>query len=346
VDWTDAAVRFMRQNDGLVSLLQLGDYIDLSSEVPPLGVKLWGVGGEIGRSGLGVLSATATNVPLLRSSSRVQRRLLAAKARDEAGLMAPGAHREVARYLDEFHRERLSEGWRQREIIEAFYTFERVGRWGATGPRRMAGTDDIFSPFCTRQFVEYCFSLTSGERFVEVPHYRLLAELSPELRDHRYDVPFPRPRAKLAPALATLQLARTIAKRVGPSGHGAAEVAGETPAEPEYPMQHSWFEARLPMMRELFAIGDSELWSFVSRPTVEALLKGSEADRARSQEGLLRAATVFWHFHGMPSGSAAAPTHASAPGVHGAGHVYDAMVGRTSLRTNVSFTAGRHPTGS
>jgi hypothetical protein len=53
------------------------------------------------------------------------------------------------------------------------------------------------------------------------------------------------------------------------------------------------------MMRELFSVRDSELWNFVSRPRIDALLAGSEADRARNQEGLLRAATVFWHFHGM-----------------------------------------------
>ena len=54
-DWTDAAIQFVRQNDGLVSLKQIGDYIDLSVQRPPLGVKLGGVGGEIGRCGTGQL---------------------------------------------------------------------------------------------------------------------------------------------------------------------------------------------------------------------------------------------------------------------------------------------------
>ena len=44
LDWTDAAARFMRQNEGLTSLLQIGDYIDLSSRREPLGVKLSGMG--------------------------------------------------------------------------------------------------------------------------------------------------------------------------------------------------------------------------------------------------------------------------------------------------------------
>jgi hypothetical protein len=298
LDWTDAAARFMRQNDGLVSLLQLGDYIDLSPPVPPLGVKLWGVGGEIGRSGLDVLSAAATNVPILRGSRRAQRRLLAAKARDEAGVMEPAARQEVVRHLDHFRRERLAEGWRPREIFEAFYTFERVGCWGATGPRRMAGTDDLFGPFCSRPYIDHCFSLSSAERLVERPHWGLLTELAPALRDHRYDTPFPRPRPKLAAAIATRTFARSIAKQARrPRRPSPRSGASERPA-PEYPPQHAWFEARLDMMRELFSARDSELWNFVSRPRIDALLAGSEADRARNQEGLLRAATVFWHFHG------------------------------------------------
>jgi asparagine synthase (glutamine-hydrolysing) len=311
--WTEAAIRFMRQNDGLVSLLQIRDYIDLSPSLPPLGVKLWGVGGEIGRCGLGVLSSTATNVPLVRSSARVQRRLLAAKARDEAGIMTADARHVLAGYLDEFRLERLSEGWRQHELLEAFYAFERVARWGATGPRRMAGTDDIFGPLCSRAFIDYCFSMTSGERLVEAPHHRLLSELSPALRDHRYDIPFPRPRPKLAPAIASLELLRALAKRALPTPAGPQAAADAQAVQPEYPMQHTWFEARLETMRELFSIRDSELWSYVSRPRVEALLGGSEADRARDQEGLLRAATVFWHFHGLPTGSPPSPALASGP---------------------------------
>jgi asparagine synthase (glutamine-hydrolysing) len=317
--WTEAAVHFMRQNDGLVSLLQIRDYIDLSPSLPPLGVKLWGVGGEIGRCGLGVLTSTATNVPLLRSSARVQRRLLAAKARDEAGIMTADAQQVLAGYLEGFRLERLTEGWRQRELMEAFYIFERVARWGATGPRRMAGTDDIFGPLCSRAFIDYCFSVTSGERLVEAPHHRLLTELSPALRDHRYDTPFPRPRPRLAPAIATLQLVRALAKRGLPARAGPQAAADAQAVQPEFPMQHAWFEARLEMMRELFSIRDSELWSFVSRPRIEALLNGSEADRARYQEGLLRAATVFWHFHGMPTGSPPAAAIASGPQVREAG---------------------------
>ncbi|MBA3808840.1 MAG: hypothetical protein H0X28_10680 [Solirubrobacterales bacterium] len=308
VDWTEAASRFVAQNDGLASLLQLPDYIELPACPPPLGVKLWGVGGEIGRTGTGFLTAIATNAPLLQRSNRIQRKLLGVKSRDDGGVMTREARHELARYLDRFHRERLEEGWTPDEIQEAFYTFERVGRWGGTGPRRMAATDDIFGPFVSRLFIDYCYSLSSKERYVEAAHYRLLSEISASLRDHRYDTPFPTPRPWLAPALATRQLAIAIRKRLR-DRRRADSLGGPSSGapDPEYPFQHAWLEARLPLIRDIFSTAESPLWDYVSRPRIEHLLNGSEAERAHHQEGLLRALSIFWHFHGPRPGGGAQP---------------------------------------
>jgi asparagine synthase (glutamine-hydrolysing) len=300
-DWTDAAIQFVRQNDGLVSLKQIGDYIDLSVQRPPLGVKLGGVGGEIGRCGTGQLTAIATNVPFLRASVRAQRKLLAMKARNDGGLMTPDSCEELGRYLDVFREQRLGEGWRPHELQEAFYTFERVGRWGASG-RRMAGTDDAFLPLCSRAFIDYCFSLGAAERYIEAPHYRLLTELSPALRDHRFESPLLRQRSWVAPLHASRKLTHAIRDRVQPSRSGASgEDQAPAAVVPAYPFPHAWLEKRLELVRGLFSVPSSELWNFISRPRIEALLNGPEADRARYQEALLRATTVFWHFHGPPA---------------------------------------------
>lgn len=298
LDWTEAAARFVRQTDGLSCLLQLHDYQDARDAVSPLGVKLGGVGGEIGRPGVGPLTAIATNVPILRRSPALQRKLLSMKVRNDSGLMTADTIREVNRYLDRFTDARLEEGWPAAQLQEVFYTFERVGRWGATGTRRVSATDDGFSPLCLRSFIEYCFSMKASERYVEAPHHRLLAELSPTLLHHRYDLPFPTPRPWMAPILATRQLF-TAARSRRQTTHTPPPTAREEAPSPEYPFAHTWFEERLELMRELFSPPDSELWAYVSRPRIEALLKGSEADRARHQESLLRAATLFWQFHGQ-----------------------------------------------
>jgi asparagine synthase (glutamine-hydrolysing) len=297
LDWTGATASFMRQNDGLVSLLQLPDYIDLGAHAPPLGVKLWGVGGEIGRAGTGPLASIATNVPVLRRSARLQRKLLGMKVRDEGALMTEDALHEIGCYMESFQAERLEEGWRPEQIQEAFYTFERVARWGATGPRRTAGADDVFSPFCSRAFVNHCFSLRAGERYLEAVHYRLLSELSPILRDQRFEIPFRTQRVWLAPVLASRELVQLVGERLPrptlPSGRSSR---GEPSINPEYPLQHAWLERHLALVRELFAQSPSELWMFIRRKRVEDLLDGAEADRARHQEDLLRAITLAWHF--------------------------------------------------
>jgi asparagine synthase (glutamine-hydrolysing) len=296
-DWTHAAALFVLQTDGLSSLLQLPDYVD--KDVPrALGVKLTGVGGEIGRAGTGPLTAIATNAPLVRRSVGVQRKLLGMKVRNEAGLLTADGVLEIERFLGGFQQERLDEGWRPEQIQEAFYTFERVGRWGATGVRRVAVTDDVFAPFCSRPFVNYCFSLSSAERYIEAAHYRLLGELSPSLRDHRFEVPFRPQHAWLVPAFATRELLGLGWERLGPRVRiGRPGTRAEPAVRATYPFQHAWFESRLGLIRELFAVPDSELWSFVSRTRVQELLEGDEAERARHQEDLLRATTVFWHFH-------------------------------------------------
>jgi asparagine synthase (glutamine-hydrolysing) len=316
LDWTDAAARFVVQNDGLSSLVQLPDYIDPAGPLPPLGVKLWGVGGEIGRAGTGHLTATATNVPFARSSMRVQHALLAMKARDEAGVLTPEAVHELDRFGRDFFDERLREGWRTSELHEAFYVFERTGRWGIGGPRRGAIRDDIFSPFCSRLFIDYSYSRSSRERFVEFAHNDILSDLAPDLRDHRYDTFVPPQRPWMAPVLASWQLARAVGERTLErlDGH-RGERGGAGRVDPEYPFPHQWFETRLELMRELLDTPGSPLWSFVARERIQQLLHGEEAERARYQEALLRAATVFWYFHGPAPTTVPAPAAPIASGV-------------------------------
>jgi hypothetical protein len=302
LDWTQAAASFMSQNDGLVSIGQLGDYHDLAGPQPPLNVTFWGMGGEIGRAGTGVLVATGSNVPLVRRSLAAQRWLVRAKARDDAGIMTEHAKHILNTYLDDFIDTRLAEGWKRPDIGDTFYTFERIARWGATGPRRGAPSGDIFSPFCSRVFIEYCFAITPGERFVEAVHHRLLTALSPELRHHRFDYPYPSQRPRMASAIATRQLLGAAMAR-SPLRRGRTATADSPGQEvhSERPFLHEWLEARLDLVREIFFSTDSDLWSYISRPRMEALLAGEETERARNQEELLRAVTIFWHFHGPPS---------------------------------------------
>jgi hypothetical protein len=108
-----------------------------------------------------------------------------------------------------------------------------------------------------------------------------------------------RPQRRLiAPLHATSRLVRAAGERLAGRLPRRSSGQSEERVRPEYPFPHAWLEGRLELIRELFDQPSSELWNMVSRPRVEALMRGSEADGARLQAPLLRAATVFWHFHG------------------------------------------------
>lgn len=289
-DWTQAADRFIRQNDGLSSLVQLRDYKELDQPIDRLGITLWGVGGEIGRAGSGAVSNVSPNLPILSRLAFIQRRLLALKI-DDQGLLTGDGRELVAQGLRSFLDECLREGWSTRELSEAFYAFERVACWGATGVRRASGESDLFSPYCTRPFIQYCFSLSPSERYLEAPHYRLLGSLDRPLQEHRFESPFPPQQRWLAAPLATRQLWRTLRAR---RRHGGAN---EASADQHAPFATRWLDAHAHSLLELAEHTDPEIWQLVDRSQVTRLLQPECADRSAYMETLLRIFTPLWFLH-------------------------------------------------
>lgn len=289
-DWDAAADRFTAQTDGLASLLQLPDYIELTTPPQRLGVTMWGVGGEIGRAGTGPINHVTPNLPLLSSVPEFQRRLMVNKMEHASGLLTAEGHGLVRSYLDRFVATRRAEGWPTREVYEAFYAFERVGCGGASGPRRAAGTGDVFSPFCSRQFIEYSFSLTAGERYLEAPHHRLLETLAPALLEYRFEVPFhPQRRWAVAP-MAVSELIRAV------RAHRRPAPPTSRPSEPPFLTQ--WIESQLSKMRRLAESADPSLWQLISRSRLTELLAAAPEARRPHTEALLRVATVLWFLEG------------------------------------------------
>jgi hypothetical protein len=286
-DWTAAAGRFVTQNDGLVSLIQLGDYVPLDHPVAALQTTFWGVGGEIGRAGTGPLSNVSPNLPVVSRIPQAQRRLLARKI-DDGGLLSSAGRALVADYLDALIDARLAEGWPARELSEAFYTFERVASWGSTGPRRAAGVSDLFSPFCTRPFVEYCFSLRPAERYLELPHQRLIAALDAELLAHRFQVPFPRGRPGLVGLRATRRLLDALrgARHGGESGRGYLD---------------GWLDDHRALLGELAR----------AAPVIGELVDLSRIDSA-PRDALLRLASPLWLLAGPDAAAGPYAANSSA----------------------------------
>ena len=289
-DWYAATSAFSSQTDGLASLWIVSDWVEHQGGSAPVGLKLWGPGGEVGRAGnIGLSIPFGATTPGLRSSVAAQRWILHRKVAEFGGLVTADAAGTTRAYLDRFVADRLEEGWRPREVSEAYYGFERVRYWASAGVRRASVATDLWSPFISRDFIEYCWSLTPEERTVEAPHWRLLSVLDSRLRDHRFEYPWRAQRPRLAPLMVGRDVARVAARRA---------MRRRPPAAPHAPFGLEWVEAGLPQLRELAgSFADSDVWSFVDRGRLQSLLHGPPEGRAAVAEGICRALTVLWWLH-------------------------------------------------
>lgn len=297
VDWLAMAARFVDDTDGLSGLDRLVNYAEDPDRfaLPAdrrVGVRLSGIGGEFSHGANDTTNAFA-NLPLIGHMPGMQRRRLTRKTQAFRELMTPQARAIVDQGMRRFVAARRSEGWRTNDIAEAFFAFERLGSYGATIPRQAAAIDDLFSPYCSRRFVEFCLAFSAAARYVELPYERLLASLAPELRAFPFEFPLRRPRRRLASLRAAQEVASVLI-----AARGGAQRSNEGAPQP---FAHRWFERHLAPMRELLAQPDSPLWELVDRSRVHSLMRGSAADRSGQLEGLLRVASLFLYFHGEPA---------------------------------------------
>ena len=220
-DWAAATSAFSAQTDGLASFWIVADWVEHQGLSGPVGLKLWGPGGEIGRAGnIGLSIPFGSTTPGLRSSVEVQRRILHRKVAGFDGLFTREAVETTRGYLDSFIADRLEEGWRPREVSEAYYGFERVRYWASAGVRRASVATDLWSPFVSRDFIAYCLSLTPQERSVEAPHWRILGALDQRLRDFRFEYPWRAQRPHLASAMVGRDVGKVALRRA--LGRGSA----------------------------------------------------------------------------------------------------------------------------
>jgi hypothetical protein len=294
-EWRAATARFVAQTDGMATLQGIEDWVDHQRPVQHVGLKLWGAGGEIGRphDPHGVAVGLVTNTWGLRWFAGPQRWALRRKP-CRWDLFRPEALDATRAALDEFASERIDEGWRAREVPEAYYAFERVAHWASSGVRRAASSTDVYSPFLSRDYIQWCFSLSPGERVVEAPHWRLLSELAPDLRDMPFEDPWRPQRPRAAQAMVLLDVAR----------HGRARAQrlvgrSRTPDATRGRYGERWLQYGRTMHRELCLSHDSSrLWEFIDRAALERALSDDRSRDPRHWIGTCNALTAFWWFHG------------------------------------------------
>jgi hypothetical protein len=304
-EWPRLTSQFISQTNGLANISAIADWIDNQRETDPIAVKLWGIGGEIGRGALGLATAVACNAPWLRSSVAAQRRVLTKNISLADGLLSDECGATTREALYRFIDSRREEGWRTGEVLEAAYAFERVSHWAAAGVRRASATTDVFSPFTTTDFLRFAFSMSSGSRYVEAPHRMLLEVLAPELRGVSFNRAWRPQYPQLAFMLVAIEAVRAAGKR-RTSAARSALASDRAAAGPGLTLSgrwfdqfgHAWLEAGVPQIRNaMLSRPQSPIWDYVDRQKLEKLMTTGSDDRHSSLEALCRIVTAFWHLH-------------------------------------------------
>jgi len=290
-EWEIASWRLIRQNDGMVSLLQMADVLGQPSQIDRLGVSLWGSGGEIAR---GYFSEPTIFVRC-RSVETMQHYLVSRFAQDHGGLIRGEAIKLARSYLECFVERVVGEGFSPLDVPDVFYTFDRVRRWAGTQARKAMPGCDLFAPLCTRPFLEAAFSMSALHRCSEPLHYELIKLLVPQL----HDLPFEKGPWRSQNPLWTI--GRWIAGwplRKVPSRIRSRFVRQESkkPIQARALDQPAWLEAQRSALRELcLDQSDSAIWSFVDRSVFERIMSpaADPAERHRRFESLYVIATLF-----------------------------------------------------
>jgi hypothetical protein len=293
--WAEQTTTFVRRTDGLSPIDAVSDHLDHDGDPERLGLELWGIAGEIGRTVKWVTPSLAAVAPLGRRSPELQRRVIQRAVHDPAGLLRPEAVEAVRGWLDGFVAARRAEGWATDDLFGTFYAFARVRHWSARGIRRAAATTDLYPPFAAQAYAEHCLGLSPGARFVEQPHRRLIDAYAPEVDVDPYEYPWRPQRPDRALELVLAEGARRLRARVGARVRHRPRAA--TPS-----LGPRWFEAGLQLHRDVaLSSPGSPIWDVVDRSRYERLLAAQPEARAPYAVSLGRILATLWYLSGPGS---------------------------------------------
>jgi asparagine synthase (glutamine-hydrolysing) len=225
----------------------------------------------------------------------IERHLLDMAHCHYGGLVRSEARRLARDHLREFVRAALDDGFSAGDVLDLYYTFDRVRRWGGSNARKALPVGDRYSPFMSRAFVEAAFAAPAAARYTEVLHSRLIRRFDRRL--HRMAItghPWRRewPAAEFMRWMAAAPLRRMPAAL-------RRRLAGRRPAGSPPAHDHAaWLGARREWLRGLcLDQPDSPLWDYVDRGVFErATAAGATDAEWRSRlAGLYHVGTLFAH---------------------------------------------------
>ncbi len=298
-EWDNICWQFVRQNEGMSSLWQIADVLEMRSQIVHLDLSYWGVGGEIARG----YSRDKPHIFLDKHNvAGVQRYLAKKKTQNYGGLVRREGIALARDYINHFVTQCMDEGIALDDVPDVFYTYQVVGRSGGADTRRAMPAGDLFSPFCSRPFVEAAFSMPALQRYTEPLHYNLTRLLAPKL----HSLPFSKsPWRSQQPLINHLELysawmlynARRNASRRIPDT--LRRLKPKKSRKKTYVFDRSsWFEAKREQVREIcLDQKDSSLWSFVDRSAFERMTSptADPVERSRYKAALYVITTLFYY---------------------------------------------------
>jgi asparagine synthase (glutamine-hydrolysing) len=280
--WSDLAWRIVRENDGLVNVWQAHNLAYTPTSVTSLNTFLWGIGGEICRSFYGVPLLNWAGANVEEVVLRVTRLNL------PQPIARPTAQAATLDQVRAFVREATDEGFPADDLLDVFFTYERLRRWAGANLRKYSPTAEVVTPFCTRPYMRASFQFDALHRWTEPMHYQMLRMLDRRL--HR--MPFQSGQRGWKSRNAVWnwrqqQMWTTIKPRL------PWRIQKLFQKQSPY-HQISWLEAHLPLVRQICLDGPSDdLWSVLDRERLEALLARENTDgRRRAGDPLFRAVTL------------------------------------------------------
>jgi asparagine synthase (glutamine-hydrolysing) len=183
--------------------------------------------------------------------------------------------------------------------------------------RRSMSIRDVFSPYCTRPFIEAAFAVSALQRYTQPLHYSLIRLLSPEMHKLPFNPvgtgpwPLQQPVMNLLKSCGTARLRkahRRIANWFKRDGVSPAHIVRDSMFD-----RWGWFEAKRETMREIcLDQTNSPLWSFVDRSVFDRITSSvvTPADRSHYVQILFHIVTLFYY-------EADNRRHIASPATHG-----------------------------
>lgn len=291
-NWDEAMQRALHYNDGMVSLAHINNAVRSAPSISNLWIHFYGAGGEIARQFYEDDGFYAHRHTYAYVHRYLNRKLVRARNLYQA---------DVAKYcqnfLADFIHQVQDSGFSLADTPALFYAYERTRRWAGANFRQVISHRDVFSPFCSRPFVEAAFSISLLDRYAETLHYKIMHSLTPGLLGIEFEKNMhPQSRMLNRAGIYKNILANKLTRSL--KLHKYRKSSAKVSSSSQRLERSVWFEAKRQEIRE-FCLdqSSSELWNYVDRNMFELLMKNENqlSERRKNIQALYDIITLFYY---------------------------------------------------